>query len=59
VGETLHRFGVVLLWEQDALPLLENPALLPLATSAAAHLALVAERVVAATCWQGWAFLKN
>lgn len=76
VGETRHRFGVVRLWEQDPLPLLENPALLPLATlarpvipannkaskkgnesptanAAAAHLALVAERVAAATCWQG------
>jgi hypothetical protein len=31
VGETRHRFGVVRLWEQDPLPLLQNPALLPLA----------------------------
>ena len=70
VGETRHRYGVVRLWEQDPLPLLQNPALLPLATlarpvipannkaskkgnesrtanAAAAHLALVAERVAA------------
>ena len=76
VGETRHRYGVERLWEQDPLPLLENPALLPLATLArqviaaskmaskkgnesrtanaeAAHLALVAERVAAATCLQG------
>jgi uncharacterized protein (DUF2126 family) len=74
VGETRHRFGVVRLWEQDPLPLLQNPALLPLATLAkpankanmsskankaslanaeAEHLALVAERVAAAPCWQG------
>ena len=29
VGETRHRYGVVRLWEQDPLPLLQNPALLP------------------------------
>ena len=34
VGETRHRYGVVRLWEQDPLPLLQNPALLPLATLA-------------------------
>jgi len=76
VGETRHRYGVVGLWEQDPLPLLVNPALLPLATlarpvtaaskkaskkandsriasAAAEHLALVAERVAAGPCWQG------
>jgi len=57
VGETRHRYGVVRLWEQDPLPLLQNPALLPLATLArkagrstsadAEHLALVADRVAA------------
>ena len=34
VGETRHGYGVVRLWEQDPLPLLQNPALLPLATLA-------------------------
>lgn len=29
VGDTRHRYGVVRLWEQDPLPLLQNPALLP------------------------------
>jgi predicted transposase YdaD len=57
VGDTRHRYGVVRLWEQDPLPLLQNPALLPLATLArkagrstsadAEHLALVADRVAA------------
>ena len=57
VGETRHGYGVVRLWEQDPLPLLQNPALLPLATLArkagrstsadAEHLALVADRVAA------------
>ena len=50
VGETRHRYGVVRLWEQDPQPLLQNPALLPLATLARPtpeHLALVADRVAA------------
>jgi len=34
VGETRHRYWVVRLWGQDPLPLLQNPALLPLATLA-------------------------
>ncbi len=50
VGDTRHRYGVVRLWEQDPQPLLQNPALLPLATLARPtpeHLALVADRVAA------------
>lgn len=34
VGDTQHRYRVVRLWEQDAAPLLTNPALLPLAVLA-------------------------
>ena len=34
VGDTQHRYQVVRLWEQDANPLLSNPALLPFATLA-------------------------
>lgn len=34
VGDTQHRYRVVRLWEQDAAPLLTNPALLPLAALA-------------------------
>ena len=31
VGNTVHRYRVVRMWEQDPVPLLANPALLPLA----------------------------
>lgn len=31
VGNTVHRYRVIRLWEQDPFPLLANPALLPLA----------------------------
>ena len=34
VGNTVHRYRVVRLWEQDPAPLLANPALLPLAVLA-------------------------
>jgi len=34
VGNTMHRYRVVRLWEQDPVPLLANPALLPLAVLA-------------------------
>lgn len=34
IGNTQHRYRVVRLWEQDAAPLLANPALLPFATLA-------------------------
>ena len=34
VGNTQHRYRVVRLWEQDAAPLLTNPALLPFAALA-------------------------
>jgi len=34
VGNTVHRYKVVRLWEQDPAPLLANPALLPLAVLA-------------------------
>ncbi len=34
VGNTIHRYRVIRLWEQDPEPLLANPALLPLAVLA-------------------------
>lgn len=50
VGNTQHRYRVVRLWEQDAVPLLANPALLPFAAlartdSPAALLEQVAARI--------------
>ena len=50
VGETQHRYRVIRLWEEDAAVLLDDPALLPLATLAATPtsepvLASVAQRV--------------
>ena len=49
-GNTMHRYRVIRLWEQDPAPLLANPALLPLAVlaqtdSPAALLEQVAARV--------------
>ena len=37
VGETQHRYRVIRLWEEDAAVLLDDPALLPLATLAACN----------------------
>ncbi len=34
VGNTMHRYRVIRMWEQDPTPLLANPALLPLAVLA-------------------------
>jgi len=34
VGNTVHRYRVIRLWEQDPVPLMANPALLPLAVLA-------------------------
>jgi len=36
VGNTVHRYRVIRMWEQDPTPLLANPALLPLAVLARA-----------------------
>lgn len=50
LGETRHHYRVIRLWEEDAATLLDDPALLPLATLAATStseplLATVAQRV--------------
>ena len=56
---TIHRYRVVHLWEQDSVPFLANPALLPLATLTQTDypqvmLAQVAERVARIKNIQQW-----